>query len=217
VRSVCELAGLRDFWRALVFSLCLFGLSKQWGDMDQLLPPFLERYFGEAVPYYAIASINMWVCMILPSLIAALTSHLEPFVVMMPGIWIMAGAPLWLALQPSVETSIAWVALLSIGEAMWVPRQSAWIANLAPEGREGVSVFLVPCFLAHFLDHSFNTLPIGVFLALLSLKSLFTAIPSTAFNGWLNAQYNPNCLSCRDSSGHFCSDATALSPGKPHL
>lgn len=152
--------------------------------MDQLLPAFLERNYGEGVPYYAIASINMWICMLLPSLIAALTSHLETFAVLLPGLWIMALAPLWLSLQPSVAAAVAWVALLSVGEAVWVPRQSAWIANLAPEGRE------------------------GVFLALLSLKSLFTAIPSTAFNGWLNAAFNPNCPSCRDmrDGGHFCSE-----------
>ena len=37
---------LPQFWRALWLSVCLICLSKQWGDMDQLLPPFLERHFG---------------------------------------------------------------------------------------------------------------------------------------------------------------------------
>ena len=38
---------------------------------------------------------------------------------------------------------------------IWSPRQSAWIAGIAPDGRE------------------------GIFLAMLSLKSLVTTIPST--------------------------------------
>ena len=70
---------------------------------------------------------------------------------------------------------------MSIGEVIWSPRQSAWVANLAPDGRE------------------------GIFLALLSLKNLITALPSTALNGWLNSAFQPNCPQCRDAFGHFCS------------
>ena len=185
--STIELCVLRSFWRALWLSVCLFWISKQWGDMDQLLPPFLERYYGEAVPYYAIHSINMWIGMFGPSLAAALTMHLDAFDVMLPGLWIMAIAPGWLALEPSIEATVCWVTLLSIGEVLWSPRLSAWIASVAPDGRE------------------------GIFLAMLSLKTLITAIPSTSFNGWINAAYNPNCASCRDTTtGHFCAEPVRL-------
>ena len=95
----------------------------------------------------------------------------------------MALSPLLLAINPDQTAAIVWVFFLSVGEVIWSPRQSAWVANLAPDGRE------------------------GVFLALLSLKQLFTAIPSTAINGWLNQAYQPNCVACRDSLGHFCSEA----------
>ena len=103
--SACDLVGLRSFWRALWLSVCLFWISKQWGDMDQILPPFLERNYGEAVPYYAIHSINMWVGMVGPSVVAALTTHLEAFEVMLPGLWLMAIAPVWLVIEPSVIAS----------------------------------------------------------------------------------------------------------------
>jgi len=53
----------------------------------------------------------------------------------------------------------------------------------------------------------------GVFLALLSLKSLVTTIPSTAFNGILNSAFVPNCPACRDHKGHFCSSPAALGGG----
>ena len=75
---------------------------------------------------------------------------------------------------------------MSIGEVIWSPRQSAWVASLAPDGRE------------------------GIFLALLSLKTLITAIPSTAFNGWMNAAFQPNCGACRDATGHFCAESARL-------
>ena len=52
-RDLCRLAA---FWRALWLSVCLLFLSKQWGDLDQLLPPFLERHYGVNSPIYASAS-----------------------------------------------------------------------------------------------------------------------------------------------------------------
>ena len=71
--SLRELLAMRVFWRALWFSVCLLLVSKQWGDLDQLLPAYLERQYGEGVPVYRIHSINTWVCMLGPSLAAALT------------------------------------------------------------------------------------------------------------------------------------------------
>jgi len=107
---------------------------------------------------------------------------------MLPGLWIMAVSPLPLVLFPGVAATALWVGLMSLGEVIWSPRQSAWVAGLAPDGRE------------------------GVFLALLSLKSLITTIPSTALNGYLNSAFVPNCPQCRDSHGHFCAAPRALAP-----
>ena len=75
--------------------------------MDQLLPPFLERNYGEDVPIFLIHSLNMWIGMFGPSLAAALTMHLEAFEVMLPGLWVMALSPAWLAFDPSVEAVCA--------------------------------------------------------------------------------------------------------------
>ncbi|EOD28069.1 hypothetical protein EMIHUDRAFT_235276 [Emiliania huxleyi CCMP1516] len=187
--NIRDLCALREFWRALWLSICLILLSKQWGDMDQLLPAFLERHFGVNSPIFTIHSINMWVCMVGPSVAASLTAHLDDFRVMLPGMWLMAFSPVWLAYDPGIPASITWVFLLSVGEVIWSPRQSAWVANLAPDGRE------------------------GVFLALLSLKTLVTALPSTMLNGWLNMHFQPNCESCRDTIGHFCSESLNISAG----
>ena len=322
--SLCELLRMRVFWRALWCSCCLLLISKQWcstpsytyylllstscgrtyygytnygrGDLDQILPAYLERNYGEGVPIYRIHSINTyaaaasipcrcslhyldpmwlqppnhgvaalitygcrWICMLGPSIAAAFTSDLEawsatpqggkrrllggaaardagllglwPFSdapgctahslsqngaappllhrvaalapptvaalapptllrlqVMLPGLWIMAVSPLPLVLFPGVAATALWVGLMSLGEVIWSPRQSAWVAGLAPDGRE------------------------GVFLALLSLKSLITTIPSTALNGYLNSAFVPNCPQCRDSHGHFCAAPRALAP-----
>jgi hypothetical protein len=98
--------------------------------MDQLLPPFLERNYGEDVPIFLIHSLNMWIGMFGPSLAAALTMHLEAFEVMLPGLWVMALSPAWLAFDPSVEAAVCWIVFLSLGEVLWSPRLSAWIASV---------------------------------------------------------------------------------------
>ena len=120
--------------------------------------------------------------------VAALAPTLLRLQVMLPGLWVMAVSPLPLVLFPGVAATALWVGLMSLGEVIWSPRQSAWVAGLAPDGRE------------------------GVFLALLSLKSLITTIPSTALNGYLNSAFVPNCPQCRDSHGHFCAAPRDLAP-----
>ena len=183
---------LRAFWRALTFTAAVFLISKQWGDMDSLLPPYLERHFGEGVPIYTIHSINLWVCLPGPPIAAALTSHIETFRVMLPGLWLMALSPVYLVVYPSVASAALWILTLSAGEIFWSPRNYAFIAGLAPVGRE------------------------GLFIGLLSLKDLFASIPSSALNGWLNEVYNPNCPTCRDRVGHFCDQATLVGSAALH-
>lgn len=197
VRGACRalqadlgaLLRLRAFWRALAASLALVPLSKMWSDLDQLLPAFLERTEGEGVPIFQIHSINLWMCLVLPPCVAAATSAVEPFRVMLPGVWLMALSPLPLVVFPGVAAAVCWVVLLSLGEAFWSPRLSAWVAGLAPAGRE------------------------GAFLALVSLKSLFTALPANALNGYLNSELVPNCKGCRDALGRFCSAPISLAGG----
>lgn len=181
--SYGEFFYMKNFWRAIVMTLCLFGVSKQWGDLGMVLPVFLERNFGSDVPIYFIGTIHSVMMMFLPTLFSAMTSHLPAFSVMLPGVWIMALAPLPLFLLQEVWTSILWVVILSIGALIWAPRLNAWTASLAPEGRE------------------------GVFFAVLNVKDIIVALPSNWFNGWLNEVYNPNCPACRDDVGFFCQNA----------
>ena len=36
--------------------------GKQWGDLNDVLPPFLEQFYGENVPIFTISSINPVIC-----------------------------------------------------------------------------------------------------------------------------------------------------------
>ena len=98
----------------------------------------------------------------------------------MPGMWIMAFAPFFVAVSPTVVGTLLWLLMMTVGEVAWSPRQSAWAASVAPVGRE------------------------GVFVAVASIKSLLISWPSQVFNGYMNQKFVPNCRQCRDAVGHFC-------------
>jgi len=174
----------REIWRVVAMSLAVFGVAKQWTEVDQLLPPFLERQFGEGGGIFLVHSTGMWGCFLLPPIVAAFTSDAEAFRIIVPGVWIMATSPIAMIVSPTAPGAVVWAAWLTIGEVLWSPRQQAWAVSLAPPGRE------------------------GLFLALASLKDLFLAWPSTVLVGWLNREFNPNCPSCRDAVGRFCAVAS---------
>jgi hypothetical protein len=52
----------REIWRVVAMSLAVFGVAKQWTEVDQLLPPFLERQFGEGGGIFLVHSVGMWGC-----------------------------------------------------------------------------------------------------------------------------------------------------------
>jgi hypothetical protein len=76
---------LRSTWRVLVFGFATSAIAMNWTFSEMILPPFLERRFGEYVPIYTIQSINLFGCLIFPPLVGAFTSGREDFSVIMPG------------------------------------------------------------------------------------------------------------------------------------
>jgi hypothetical protein len=176
-----EVGKLRNLWMVIAFSLSTFFVSKLWGDMDTMMPPQMTRMYGVDTPAYTINSINTWGCMFFAPVVAGLTGPKEAFAVIMPGLWIMAGSPIFLALDPTIASATLWIIMLTLGELLWSPRQSAWAATVAPVGRE------------------------GVFVAVSSIKDLLIAAPSEAFNGWMNSEYVPNCHDCRGGE-QFCGE-----------
>eukprot|EP01051_Picozoa_sp_SAG22_P013770 SAG22_NODE_1581_length_4066_cov_1.922107_3_plen_456_part_00 len=117
--SMAEVARLPQLWRVIGFSLMTFFVGKQWGDMSTMMIPFLIRYFGENVPAYTIHSVNLWGCLLLPPAVAAATGGHEAFAVILPGMWIMAFAPAWLAASPTAVGAVLWLVQLTIGEVAW--------------------------------------------------------------------------------------------------
>jgi len=170
---------MRNTWKVLIFSFASVPVVLQWTASEIVLPPFLERRFGESIPIYTIQSIHMIGCLIFPPFAQAFTSALEDFRVVMPGLWVMAISPIFVALLPNVLGSCIWQVFMTVGQVLWSPRQDSWTAGLAPTGME------------------------GLFFAVGSSRALLAPLGDLAM-GMMNERYNTNCPECRDSYGHFC-------------
>ncbi|KAK1734297.1 MFS transporter [Skeletonema marinoi] len=179
INQVIAILKLRNTWRVLIFGFLSFTIVLDWTASEIVLPPFLERRFGEKIPIYTIQSINLFGCLILPPFVGALTTGREDFQIVMPGLWLMAISPIFVALSPNVGGACIWQIVMTIGEVLWSPRIISWTASLAPTGME------------------------GLFFAITSARAILGPI-TDAVMGTMNDKYNTNCPECRDQYGHFC-------------
>ena len=64
---------LRSTWRVLVFRFSRHrAIAMNWTFSEMIMPPFLERRFGESIPIYTIQSINLFGCLIFPPIVGAI-------------------------------------------------------------------------------------------------------------------------------------------------
>lgn len=165
--------------RVALSSFCTFGVFMTWGFADSIFPAWGERHFGQDVPILSITSINFWMCVIAPPIIASLTSDVENlWNIILPGILIFGLAPIWVVIFPnSLWSGALWVITYSIGEVISAPTYSTWVASQAPLGREGL--FLMVAQPSQW-------------------------IPTDWMAALLNNAFNSNCPTCRDDDGFFC-------------
>jgi hypothetical protein len=114
--QLLDLLRLRSTWRVLVFGFASFTIAMNWTASEMILPPFIERRFGEDVPIYTIQSINLFGCLILPPILGAITSGYEDFSIVMPGLWIMASSPIFVALVPNAIGACVWQVFMTLGK-----------------------------------------------------------------------------------------------------
>lgn len=82
---------------------------------------------------------------LLVPLVGALTTHLSHFDMIHVGSYISAISPLFVALFETQWSAALFVAVLSVGEAVWSPRWYDYSMAVAPEGKEGVFTALGVC------------------------------------------------------------------------
>ncbi len=120
-----------------------------------VLPQYISRAFdGWIAEYFEIASnANPLLIFVLVPLITAATQKSKVYSMMIAGTFVMAAPAFLLAIGPHPALLLAYIVVMTIGEAMWQPRFLQYAAELAPEGRTGVymGVAQLPWFLTKVL------------------------------------------------------------------
>ena len=153
-----------SFKRFLVVCLLTLNVRMIFRHLDATLPKYLVREFGKDIPKGTIYSINPALIIILVPLITAATTKIEPLIMIHYGTYVSAASVFFLVASTSIWSSIAFVVVLSIGEAIWSPRLYDYTMSVCKEGREGTYMALssAPLFLAK--------LPVGFLSGLLLSK-----------------------------------------------
>lgn len=139
-----------SFWRFLAVCLITLNVRMIFRHLDATLPKYMMREFGKNVPFGTIYSINPALIILLVPLITAATSKVDPLVMIHHGSYISAASVFFLVASTSIWSSVMFVTVLSIGEAIWSPRLYDYTMSVTKEGREGTYMALssAPLFLA---------------------------------------------------------------------
>lgn len=152
-------AGLKDWtlnhpFTDLKFTFFIFALIPvqtlfvyNW----MILPQYISRaYTGWIGEYFELAAnFNPILIFIAVPIVTALTQKRKVYNMMILGTFIMAFPAFFLAVGTSPWLLLAYLLVMTIGEAMWQPRFLQYAAEIAPEGRTGVymGVAQFPWFL----------------------------------------------------------------------
>ena len=149
------------------------------------LPYYLDRAFrGSVVSNYFefFSNINPILIFILAPLVAGLTARANVYTMMIVGTLVMALPTFLLVIGPYLVPFLAYILLMSIGEAMWQPRFLQWVAEVAPPGKTGLYMGIgqFPWFLTKFVTGLYS----GYFVATYIPKPE-TGLPTNTEVMWL--------------------------------
>ena len=104
------------------------------------LPLYTSRAFEGFVSdnFDFFVNLNPLLIFILTPVVTALTSKKDTYTMMIIGTFVMASPTFILALGPNINTLMAYLIIMTIGEAMWQPRFLQWVAEIAPKNMTGI-------------------------------------------------------------------------------
>lgn len=150
IQILRETTTTKRFWRFLAVCMITLNVRMIFRHLDATLPKYMVREFGPNVAKGTIYSINPVIIIALVPIVTAATSDVDPLVMIHVGSYISAGSVFFLAMSTSIWACIAFVTVLSIGEAIWSPRLYDYTVSVVKEGHEGTYMALssAPLFLA---------------------------------------------------------------------
>ncbi|MCX6168062.1 MAG: MFS transporter [Ignavibacteriales bacterium] len=126
--------------RFLFFIFALIPVQTLFAHNWLTIPQYTSRAFAGFVKdnFEFFVNLNPILIFILTPMIAALTSKKNAYTMMIIGTFVMASPTFILALGPNLNTLIAYIIIMTIGEAMWQPRFLQWVAEIAPRNMTGI-------------------------------------------------------------------------------
>jgi len=174
---------LRDL-RFLFFIFILIPVQTLFAHNWLTLPLYTSRAFDGFVQdnFELFVNLNPILIFILAPMVTALTSKKNTYHMMIMGTFVMASPTFILALGPSIETLMAYLIIMTLGEAMWQPRFLQWVAEIAPKNMTGIYMGIgqFPWFLTKIVTSLYS----GWFL----MKYVPADTPQTMMNSemmWL--------------------------------
>ena len=130
---------LRDM-RFLFFIFILMPVQTLFAHNWLTLPQYTSRAFDGFVKnnFEFFVNLNPLLIFILTPMVTAVTAKRHPYKMMIIGTLVMAAPSFILVLGPTFNNLMAFLILMTIGEAMWQPRFLQWVAEIAPRGMTGI-------------------------------------------------------------------------------
>lgn len=131
--------GEPKFFRLAALCLVFVGVRLIFVHMNATFPKFFTRVEGREAPFELILALNPFCIM---TLVPCFTYLIVQFgastpLVLTSGAILTGISPLPLVYDTSYATAIAFVVLLSLGEALWSPKLYEHSVAVSPVGREG--------------------------------------------------------------------------------
>lgn len=155
--------------RFLFFIFVLIPVQTLFAHNWLTLPLYTSRAFDGFVQdnFEFFVNLNPILIFVLTPMIAALTSKKNAYTMMIIGTFVMASPTFILAIGPSMGTLLAYLIIMTIGEAMWQPRFLQWVAEIAPKNMT------------------------GIYMGIGQFPWFLTKVVTSLYSGWFIMQYCP--------------------------
>lgn len=151
--------------RFMFFIFILIPVQTLFAHQWLTIPAYLNRSFEPFVAdnFEFFSNLNPLIIFILAPIVAAATAKQSVYKMMIIGTLVMAAPTFLLCLGQIPSLFLAYVLLMSIGEAMWQPRFLQHVAEIAPKSKVGayMGIAQLPWFLTKFITSLYS----GYFLA----------------------------------------------------
>lgn len=139
--------------------------AHNWLTLPQYTSRAFDGFVGENFEFFV--NLNPILIFILTPVVTALTIKRHTYQMMIYGTFVMAVPAFFLAMGPNVNTLMAYLVFMTIGEAMWQPRFLQWVAEIAPRNMT------------------------GIYMGIGQFPWFLTKVITAVYSGWFLTQYCP--------------------------